>query len=134
MSPEKVSYCEEITSKQSAYLLKYMPYQCWLCRRFSSEILIVQCSTLNAELESCNSPICLQCSTEFYEFLRTNQESSGPLEECGFCHKSLIIGEADLSLHTTVNHTGRNLLSQHSRFSNIEELDAEHETESEEDE
>ena len=31
---------EEITSKKSAYLLKYFPYKCILCKRHSSHILI----------------------------------------------------------------------------------------------
>ena len=30
-NPDNVSYCEQITSKKSAYLLKYMPYQCLIC-------------------------------------------------------------------------------------------------------
>jgi hypothetical protein len=39
-NPDNVSYCEQITSKKSAYLLKYMPYQCLICQRFSSDILV----------------------------------------------------------------------------------------------
>ena len=38
--PEQVTYCEEITSKKSAYLLKYFPYKCVLCKKHSSHILI----------------------------------------------------------------------------------------------
>ena len=57
-SPEQISYSPEITSQQSAYLLNYTPYQCSVCRRFSSHILIVQCCQANPDL-SCNSAICL---------------------------------------------------------------------------
>jgi hypothetical protein len=36
-----VKYCAAIGCKRSAYLLKYFPYQCLLCSRFTNEILIV---------------------------------------------------------------------------------------------
>jgi hypothetical protein len=39
-----VNYCAAIQSQRSAYLLKYFPYQCLSCARFSNEILIVQCN------------------------------------------------------------------------------------------
>jgi len=126
---DSISYCEEITSKQSAYLLKYMPYQCSLCRKFSSEILIVQCSTKNPELYSCNSSICMQCSLEFFHFMVGSEGSTQqPIEECGFCSHSLILKE--LPGDPLVNQTNLQLLPQSSHFSNIEELDAEHDPES----
>ncbi len=72
-----------------------MPYQCSLCKRFSSEILIVQCASQQPELNSCNSSICLQCSIEFYEFLLNNEQNGhqNPIEECGFCNHSLVLKE-----------------------------------------
>jgi hypothetical protein len=85
--PEKVTYCEEITSKKSSYLLKYFPYKCILCKRHSSDILIAQCSSME-DKESCNSSLCLQCAEEFLEFM---QESNEPVQECGFCGNSLIL-------------------------------------------
>ena len=40
-----VKYCAAIGSKKSAYLLKYFPFQCLSCGRFTNEILIVQCKS-----------------------------------------------------------------------------------------
>ena len=37
-----------IGSKKNTYLLKYFPYQCLSCLRFSNEILIVQCGKINS--------------------------------------------------------------------------------------
>ena len=124
--PETVSYCEQITSRKSAYLLKYMPYQCSLCSRFSSNILIAQCSADNSN--SCNSSICLQCANEFYEFMA---EQDQPIQECGFCGNSLILeSEESKDFQLSFDQNTNQNLPQDSRFSNIEEVDAENETES----
>ena len=44
-----VKYCATISSQRGAYLLKYFPYQCLSCARFSNEILIVQCRSEHNE-------------------------------------------------------------------------------------
>lgn len=113
--PEQINYCQDITA---SYLIKYFPYQCSLCSRFASEILVAQCST-QEQISSCNSPICMDCSLEFYQFMKDSEDA---IHECGFCGKSLVL-ERD-----PVN--GLQLLPQDSRFSNIEELDAEYQDDS----
>ena len=57
-------------------------------------------------MDSCNSSICLECAIEFYQFMT---ESEDAIHECGFCGRSL-----------AVKNDGRA-----TRFSNIEELEAE---------
>lgn len=68
-----VKYCASIRSKKSAYLLKYFPYQCLSCLRFTNEILIVQCGDVQAtdpqDSFSCNSAICLECSLKYYQMV-----------------------------------------------------------------
>jgi hypothetical protein len=73
-----VKYCASIRSKKSAYLLKYFPYQCLSCQRYTNEILIVQCGSAlepqdqGHELQesfSCNSAICLECSLKYYQLV-----------------------------------------------------------------
>jgi len=108
-----VKYCASIGSKKSAYLLKYFPYQCLKCQRYSNEILIVQCgnvpasaingdtdrvSTINQEnsdsgdqeVFSCNSAICLECAVGDYEAI---QENDQPVDQCIMCGHSLIINK-----------------------------------------
>jgi hypothetical protein len=73
-----VKYCASIGSKKSAYLLKYFPYQCLSCERYTNEILIVQCGNSSAldadERFSCNSAICLECSLRYYESVLQSSE------------------------------------------------------------
>ena len=73
-----VKYCASIRSKKSAYLLKYFPYQCLSCQRYTNEILIVQCGHALEpqdqthelpESFSCNSAICLECSLKYYQMV-----------------------------------------------------------------
>lgn len=72
------------------------------------------------------------------------KENDEPINECGFCgnnmrtnnledsERNVIINDYDDMEFTAVrSRNGRNLLQNNSRFSNIEELDAEHDTESE---
>ena len=71
-----VKYCGAIRSKKSSYLLKYFPYQCLSCLRFSNEILIVQCGKMRSEEDqfedrfSCNSAVCLECALKFFEYIK----------------------------------------------------------------
>ena len=57
-----------------------------------------------------------------------NAENQQPIEACGICDHSLVLGQIEKEPSSRGTHRG--LLSQGSRFSNIEELDAEQETES----
>lgn len=87
-----MKYCGSIGSKKSAYLLKYFPYQCLSCERFTNEILIVQCgNSLVFEAEerfSCNSAICLECSLKYYDMVLQTGE---PIKQCNMCGNSLLI-------------------------------------------
>lgn len=110
---DAIGYCEDITAK---YLLKYFPYQCQCCHRFSSHILVVKCSA-NDDI-SCDSQICLTCALELFEFLESNNKM---IEECGFCGRFL---------------GGRSKAKRHATgmcFSNIKECDEEQEQDTEED-
>ena len=35
---------------------------------------------------SCNSPICLECALELFDFLKT---SDSVIQECGFCNREM---------------------------------------------
>jgi|TARA_B110000305_G_scaffold79757_1_gene89684 hypothetical protein len=78
----------------------------------------------------------MACSLEFYEFL-CEQEDPKPISECGFCGHSLAIEKEEdmFNVDESVENSGYgnsalDLIHRHSKFSNIEELDAENETES----
>lgn len=99
-----------------------------MCKTFSNHINIAQCSTVSDEL-SCNSPICMGCALEFYEFL-CEQEESSPITECGFCRHSLTIEREEDPTGLSFDKSGMSTLTRASKFSNIQELDEENETES----
>lgn len=78
----------------------------------------------------------MACSLELYEFL-CEQEHPKPISECGFCGHSLAIEKEDdmFNVDESMENSGYgnsalDLIHRHSKFSNIEELDAENESES----
>mmetsp|Transcript_36980 Transcript_36980/g.27341 ORF Transcript_36980/g.27341 Transcript_36980/m.27341 type:complete len:100 (+) Transcript_36980:308-607(+) len=66
-----VKYCEGING--NLFLLKYFKFDCHICVRFSTAVLVTHC---------CLTPVCFKCALELNEHFAAKNEN---VLQCLFC-------------------------------------------------